>query len=412
MTGSTSVPSLEALFDHEHRKDPYPAYRRWREHSPITRLGEQFLVLSRHADCAAVLRDPRFGHAEPGAAGPLGGPSRESLDRESRSFLRMNPPDHSRLRRLVSKAFTRPMVARLEPRIERITEQLLAAARGTGGPVDLIETLAYPLPVAVISELLGIPEPDRDRFVRWSHELARGLDPEFLLPAGLHEQLVAARAEFAAYVRDLAEQRRRVPTEDLLSALVGVHDSGDVLSEAELVSTCILLLIAGHETTVNLIGNGTLALLRNPDQLDRLREHPQLVEHTIEELLRYDSPVQLTMRTALADAEIADTPVPAGSAVLLLIGAANRDPAEHPDPDRLDIDRPPGRHLAFGQGLHFCLGAPLARLEARVALTALVSDPELRLAGEPAWKENLVLRGLSGLPVRLGTGRLQLASRA
>ena len=425
----------------------------------MARLGEQMFVLSRHAECAAVLRDPRFGHAEPGQAGPFGrapefgraadqaapefsrapefgrapeqagpefsgapefgrapeqvapessrAPEQVALDEDGkpvRSFLRMNPPDHTRLRRLVSQAFTRPMVARLLPRIEAVTEELLAAARATGGPVNLIEALAYPLPVIVISELLGIPERDRERFVRWSHGLARGLDPEFLLPEGMHAELIAAREEFADYVRELADARRREPGEDLLSALVGVRDSGDLLNETELVSTCILLLIAGHETTVNLIGNGTLALLRHPDQLARLRAEPGLVEGAVEELLRFDSPVQLTLRSALVDAEIAGTAVPSGSVALLLIGAANRDPEEHPDPDRLDVTRVAGRHLAFGQGLHFCLGAPLARLEARVALTALTRDPGLAPAGEPRWKDNLVLRGLGSLPVRLNAG--------
>jgi cytochrome P450 len=399
-----AMPSLQALFAPEQRRDPYPAYRRWRESAPVARLGEQMFVLSRHAECAAVLRDPRFGHAEPGDAGPFGRAAENvPLDEQGkpvRSFLRMNPPDHTRLRRLVSKAFTRPMVARLAPRIGQITGELLRAAQATGGQTDLIESLAYPLPVIVISELLGIPDRDRERFVRWSHEMARGLDPEFLLPPGLRADLARARGEFAEYVRELAEARRREPGDDLMSALVGVRDSGDLLSESELISTCILLLIAGHETTVNLIGNGTLALLRHPDQLAGLRAQPELIEPAVEELLRYDSPVQLTARSALADAEIAGTEVKRGSVALLLIGAANRDPEAHPRPDELDIGREAGRHLAFGQGLHFCLGAPLARLEAQIALTALTRDiAALRLAGEPEWKDNLVLRGLRRLPV-------------
>jgi cytochrome P450 len=402
--GAPTLPSLQALFSPEHRRDPYPAYGVWRESSPVARLGDQVFVLSRHAECAAVLRDPRFGHAEPGEASPLGrAPEHVPLDEDgkpARSFLRMNPPDHTRLRRLVSKAFSRPMVARLEPRIEQITSELLRAARAACGPVNLIESLAYPLPVMVISELLGIPEGDREQFVHWSHEMARGLDPEFLLPPELQAVMVRARGDFGQYVRRLAETRRRAPGDDLVSALVGVRDSGDLLSDSELISTCILLLIAGHETTVNLIGNGTLALLRHPDQLARLRAEPELIEPAVEELLRYDSPVQLTARSALADAEIDGTHAKRGSIAILLIGAANRDPGAHPRPDELDIGREPGQHLAFGQGPHFCLGAPLARLEAKIALAALTRDADaLRLAGEPEWKENLVLRGLRVLPV-------------
>jgi cytochrome P450 len=407
--------SLETLFDAEQRRDPYPAYRAWREAAPVARPHEQLFVLSGHAACTAVLRDPRFGHSEPGEAGQFGqgravapdDPLVDEQGRPVRSFLVMNPPDHTRLRRLVSRAFTRPMVARLEPRIEEITARLLADARARGGPVDVIESLAYPLPVAVISELLGVPEEDRARFVGWSHALARALDPEFLIPPEQRGLQHASRAEFAEYIRGLAAQRRARPGEDLISALVGVRDSGDGLTENELIATCILLLIAGHETTGNLIGNGTLALLRHPAQLARLRAEPALLDRAVEELLRYDSPVQLTGRVALADAEVDGVAVPRGAMTLLLIGAANRDPAAYDRPEELDITREPTRHLAFGQGLHFCLGAPLARLEARIALRALLDGggdggDGPAPAGEPGWKDNIVLRGLSRLPVTLG----------
>jgi cytochrome P450 len=402
------LPALEVLFDPAQRADPYPAYERWRTETPIARPHEQVFVLSRHRDCATVLRDARFGHAEPDQVTPFRRPVADEdalLDergRPVRSFLGLNPPDHTRLRKLVSQAFTRPMVARLEPRIRSLTTELVDAAMAQDGPVDLIEALAYPLPVAVISELLAIPAEDRDRFVSWSHALARGLDPDFLLPPEVREAQLRARREFAGYVRELAEVRRRDPGDDLLSALVQVHDSDDVLSETELVATCILLLIAGHETTVNLIGNGTLALLRDPAELDRLRAEPELTDRAVEELLRYDSPVQLTLRFALADAEVGGVAVPAGSVCLLLIGSANRDPDAHERPDRLDVGREPSRHLAFGQGVHFCLGAPLARLEAQIVFRELLSRaPALRPAGTPGWKDNVVLRGVRDLPVTL-----------
>ncbi|QWF83963.1 cytochrome P450 [Amycolatopsis sp. CA-230715] len=405
----TAAPGLQALFDPAHRADPYPAYRHWREDAPVANPMPGLVVVTRHADCAAVLRDSRFGHAEPDEPNPLRptpptDPETALVDENGnpvRSFLGLNPPDHTRLRKLVSRAFTRPMVARLAPRIEQLTAELLDGF-GTG-TVDLIDSLAYPLPVAVISELLDIPHADRDQFVAWSHSLARGLDPDFALPPGTREKLVRTRGEFAEYIRGLAAVRRADPGEDLLSALVEVHDSGDGLTENELLATCILLLIAGHETTVNLIGNGTLALLRAPDQLAALRAEPELVDQAVEELLRYDSPVQLTMRAALEDAEIGGFAMPRGSVAILVIGSANRDPEAFTDPDRLDVRREPTRHLAFGQGIHFCLGAPLARLEARIAFQALLARfPDLRLAAEPSWKDNLILRGLATLPVHTG----------
>ncbi len=401
-----SLPSFQSLLDPSRRADPYSAYGKWRTETPVARLDERMLVLTRHADCWAVLRDARFGHADPGDPGAVRRPGEGVLldenGRPVRGFLRQNPPDHTRMRGLVSKAFTRRMVEGLAPRIEQITTGLLDAARAEGGPVNLMEALAMPLPVAVISELLGVPEADRDRMVGWSHDVARGLDPEFLLPPGAAEQVATARAEFADYLRGLVALRRREPGEDLLSALVGVHDGSEALTENELLATCVLLLIAGHETTVNLIGNGTLALLRNPDQLARLRAEPDLAPRAVEEMLRYDSPVQLTMRTALEDADVAGAVVPRGGAAVLLIGAANRDPGAYEDPDRFDVGREPTRHLAFGQGIHFCLGAPLARLEARIVFHALTAgDVDLRLAGEATWKDNVLLRGLSRLPVTL-----------
>jgi cytochrome P450 len=411
-----------ALFDPEARVDPYPGYRRQRETAPILRLPGGVWALARHADCSQMLRDPRFGHPTPQDTSPnflFGRPEsvpdslRDADGAPVLSFIVRNPPDHTRIRGLVAKAFTPRMVARLAPRIERVVDELLdaalaaerdlaAAADGdASGGIDLIATLAYPLPVTIISELLGVPATDSDRFRQWSSDLARSLDPAFLLPPDVRERHLTARAEFAEYFRGMAALRRRDPADDLLSALVAVEERGDALTEQELLATCILLLIAGHETTVNLLGNGTLALLRNPEALARFRADPSVAANAVEELLRYDSPVQLTGRVALTDADLGGQPVAKGEIALALIGAANRDPAAHADPDRLDLDREATRHLAFGQGIHFCLGAPLARLEGRIALGRLLERaPRLRLAGEPVWRDNVVLRGLSRLPVR------------
>jgi cytochrome P450 len=400
------MPGLMALFDPHGVIDPYPRYAWLRAARPVWQPTERMYVLSRHDDCAAVLRDARFGRPEEGRLGMRRSGQGAEVTSEPpavRSFLALNPPDHTRLRRLVSRAFTPARVRDLGPRIEEIAAGLIETAASSGGPADLIAGLASPLPVAVISELLGVPATDYDRMVAWSDALARGLDPAFLISAEDRERQQRARAEFGAYLSELIAERRRLPGEDLVSALAGVVDDGDVLTEEELIATCILLLVAGHETTTSLMGSAVLELTRHPDQLARLRAEPDLMAGAVEEFLRYDPPVQLTARVALTEASIGSQPVPAGSAVLMLIGAANRDPALCANPDDLDIARPPTRHLSFGQGIHFCLGAPLARLETQIVLGLLLRRPDdLRLGGEPAWKENTVLRGLSRLPVSFG----------
>ncbi|MET8984542.1 cytochrome P450 [Nonomuraea wenchangensis] len=317
----------------------------------------------------------------------------------------MDPPDHTRLRGLVSRAFTPRMVERLRPRVEAVTAGLITALPEEG---DLVSGFAYPLPVMVICEMLGVPPEDHERFQGWSETAARSLDP--MLTAELISESGRSGREFRDYFRDLLELRRRQPGDDLLSALTRVEE----LTEGELLATCVLLLVAGHETTVNLIANGVLALVRN-GLLRHAAERPRQV---VEEVLRYDPPVQLTGRVALRDAELGGTPVPAGTAVVALIGAANRDPAVFPDPDRFDPDRSdpgrsdpgrsdggrePGRHLAFGLGIHFCLGATLARMEGEIALSALAAAaPRMELLDPaPPYRPNLVLRGLAKLPVRL-----------
>lgn len=391
---------LADLFSPAQRADPYPGYARLREEAPVWRPLPGLFVVSRHRDGAAVLRDARFGHLEPDADGPVPARNRSRRDGETvvPSFLVLNPPDHTRLRRLVARSFTPRRVEDLVPRMEAITAQLVAAI-DPGEQVDLVEAVAQPLPVQVISELLGVPTADRPLLLGWSHALARSIEPELLIPDGERADQARARYAFGAYLRQLAAERRRRPGPDLISDLVRTRDREEVLTEDELVATCILLLVAGHETTTSLIGNGTLALLRHPDQLARVAAQPGLGPSAVEELVRYDSPVQLTMRVARQDADVGGTDVPRGSFVIVLAGAANRDPEAHPDPDRLDVARPPSAHLAFGQGIHFCLGAPLARLEAQVALRAIVRGGP-QLAAEPTWKDTVVLRGVSRLEVR------------
>ncbi len=385
---------LADLFSPAQRVDPYPGYARLRSAAPVWQPMPGLLVLSRHADGAAVLRDARFGHAE---VDPDGSNPEDAVP----SFLVLNPPDHTRLRRLVARSFTPRRVEDLLPRMEAISAELVDAIVATE-TVDLVEAVAQPLPVRVISELLGIPEVDRPLLLGWSHALARSIEPALLIPSEERAEQAWARRDFGSYVRQLAAERRRSPGADLLSDLVRTQDRDEVLTEAELVATCILLLVAGHETTTSLIGNGLLALLRHPEQLDRLRADPELAPAAVEELVRYDSPVQLTMRVAREDARIGGRDVPRGWFVVVLAGAANRDPEVHADPDRLDVGRAPSAHLAFGQGIHFCLGAPLARLEAQVAVRALVRRrPEL--VAEPEWKDTVVLRGVRRLDVQFGT---------
>lgn len=373
-------------FDREFLRDPYSRYRELSARGPLFRTRAGLLVATTHELCTTLLRDPRFGRGS-GPAGS-GDPGQQAV-----SFLWLDPPDHTRLRALVSRAFTPRMVERLRPRVEAIADELI---RELPEKADLVSGLAYPLPVMVISEMLGVPPEDRERFRGWSEKLARGLDP--MLTADLLSETGQAGREFRDYFRELVAIRRRRPSDDLLSALTRVRE----LSEADLLATLVLLLVAGHETTVNLIGNGVLALLRH----GQLAEAARRPEQVVEEVLRYDPPVQLTSRVALEDVTLGGEPLPRGTAVMAVIGAANRDPAVFPEPGRFDVTRSPERHLAFGLGIHFCLGATLARMEGEIALSALArAAPGLQLAEPaPAYRENLVLRGLAELPVRRRPG--------
>ena len=405
--------ALGALFAPGSVADPYPAYARWREERPVARPRERLYVLSRFADCEAVLADPAFGRIDEdrerlSPARPRADGRRQDDPVSTGSLLRLNPPDHTRLRRLVSRAFTPARVRELAPRVEELTAELLAAqlpaeagdgpALAAGGRFDLIAGLAQPLPVAVISELLGVPPGDRPRLVAWSAALTRALDPAFLVSDEERARQRAARGDFAAYLRGRLPSRRRSPGGDLISALAGLQDAGGSLTEDELVGLCMLLLVAGHETTRSLIGGAVLALLRHPAELAALAADPSLADQAVEEVLRYDPPVQVVSRSALRSTEIAGITVAAGSFVLMLLGAANRDPVLCADPDQFSVRRGARRHLAFGHGIHFCLGAPLARLEAAIVLRQLLPLlPRLRIADEPEWKPNTVLRGLEHL---------------
>jgi cytochrome P450 len=414
-TPSTDLPQSAAgpvvfnPFDPGFRIDPYPVYRRLREESPVHPTAPGTWVLSRYADCAALLRDPRASNDARNSAEyqalmrEQGGADAQRLDAEGRSFLFLDPPDHTRLRGLVSKAFTPRVVEQLRPRIQQIVDELLDAV-ATRERIEVIEDLAYPLPVQVISEMLGVPQADREVFKGWSAVLAQGLDPTPSMDPEQQARVIDASTAFTDYFRDLIARRRREPAGDLLSALITVEERGDTLTEAELLSTCILILIAGHETTVNLIANGLLALLRDADAMARFRDDPSVEKTAVDELLRYDPPVQLTSRILLDDYAIGDTVLRRGESAVLLLASANRDADEFEEPDRLDLARANNRHLAFGYGIHYCLGAPLARVEGQIALSTLTRRfPRMALLTEsPPYKENIVLRGLAELTVALG----------
>jgi pimeloyl-[acyl-carrier protein] synthase len=389
-------------------ENPYPMYSVIRTVRPVLEVpipnytGPGTWMLTRYRDVHSVLRDPRFSVERLRA--PL---MRDNLDRMPeflrqsatgmRSMLIMDPPDHTRVRKLVNKAFTPKRIAALRGHIEAIVRELAdeAEAKGT---FDLIHDVAEPLPAIVIAELLGVPVEDHRRFRKWSSAMING----FASPSA---EARATGAEAARrifdYLADIIAARRRAPREDLISAMIAAQEERDALTDAELLATGNLLLLAGHETTTNLIGNGTLALLREPDQWKRLCNERALLPTAIEELLRYDGPVQATVRVALEDVAIDDQVIPEGSLVLVSIGSANHDPDVFEDPDQLDLARDPNPHLAFGFGTHFCLGAPLARLEAQLAFDALTKRfPRLSLVEDrPVYRANPVLRGLTSLDV-------------
>jgi len=395
-------------FDPSWSSDPWPLYTDLRQRAPIHRNELGFWVVARHADCLALLRDRRVSSNSMNAATeglPDGIRRRDGDDSamaaamvEMRPFLFRDPPDHTRFRGLVSKAFTPKVVEALRSRTQQIVDELLDRAV-EAGEVDLVESLAHPLPVRVICDLLGVPVEDQALFTVWSAALARGLDPDFLLTQEVMDARAEAVIQFSQYFFGLLADRKANPGDDQLSRLAEAEEDGAVLSEAEMLSTCILLLVAGHETTVNLITGGALALLQHPDQLDRFRRDPAVNRSAIEEMLRFVSLVQLTGRVLMEDLEVGDVEFRAGEFVMVLFASGNRDPDQFPDPDRFDVARTPNNHLGFGFGIHHCLGAPLARMEAQVALTSLFArQPDLALASDAiAYKSNIVLRGAARL---------------
>jgi cytochrome P450 len=393
---------LLQLLDPANRADPYPSYRLIRERGPLRMPEANVAVFSTFAECDAVLRHPAScSDRMKSTLAQRQLAEQGTRERGATSFLFLDAPDHTRLRGLVSKAFVPKVVNALEPDIRALVDGLLHQV--DAGSFDAIADLAYPLPVAVICRLLGVPIEDEPKFRDASALLAQALDP-FLAMTGeasdLFDQQMAAGRWLGDYLRDLIAQRRRNPGDDLMSALIQVEESGDQLTEDEIIATCDLLLIAGHETTVNLIANAVLAMLRHPQQWRALGGDAGRVSRVIEETMRYDPPVQLVSRIAGDDMTIGDVHVPKGDSVLLLLAAAHRDPAVFERADEFDPDRGGIRHLGFGKGSHFCLGAPLARLEATVALSAVTARfPHARLAAEPAYKPNLTLRGMSTLMV-------------
>ncbi|GAA0223759.1 cytochrome P450 [Actinomadura nitritigenes] len=385
--------------------DPYPVFARLREERPVffhEPTGQW--VISRYADVDALLRDRRLGRSYLHVAG------HEEFGQESEpdflkpfwdliraGMLDVEPPTHTRLRRLVSKAFTARMVEGLRPTIRRLAGELAGTLAVKGGG-DLLAEVAEPLPVNVIAEMLGVPVADRPLLRPWSADICGmyELNP----PEEVQRTAVRAAVEFSDYLRDLARSRRREPRDDLISALAQVVDEGDRLTEDELIGTCVLLLNAGHEATVNATGNGWWALFRNPGELERLRGDGSLVPTAVEELLRYDTPAPMFERWVLEDITVAGVDIPRGAEVALQFSSANRDPAVFADPDRLDLARDPNPHITFGLGIHYCLGAPLARIELAESLSALLRlAPGLRAVSEPEWKPGFVLRGLQALHV-------------
>ena len=392
MTTDQAAPGLAdliSLADPAVIPDPYPLLAKMREASPFTELEGALVVYGKYADCSRILRDPRASSQRNQSALSSG---RQVRSRGTPSFLSLDPPDHTRMRRLVSQAFTPRVVSTLAGRISQLTDELLTAAGEAGDHrFDLVSALAYPLPVRIISELLGVPPQDHATFAGWSAKLAHSVQPSFgTVDAAEMAQTEQASAEFREYFTELIAARRSSPADDLLTKLIRAEDDGQRLTLDEMISTCVLLLVAGHETTVGLISNAMLALLRNPDQLAVLAADPGLAAQAVEETLRYDSPVQLTGRVATGGLVEPD-----GAVLLLLLSATGRDPAVFTDPDTFDITRGTSEHLAFSAGPHFCLGAPLARLEATIALRALATrliDPELD-PDSLAYKPNYNLRG-------------------
>ncbi len=411
VAGEETDPVLFNPFEPGFFDAPYEQYRRIRTHDPVHHSPIDTWMLFAYEDCFKLLRDPGMS-VDPMVANALNPDveNRFTAFREAhpelpeptpnRGILNIDPPDHTRIRRLMSKVFTPRRVEELRPEVQRLVNGMLDAV-AADGEMDVIADLAFPLPFVVISEMLGMPAADRDLLRDWSHTVVKMLDP--ILTDQEMLEAFAASEHMVDHCREAIEWKRANPADDLLTALINAEDEGHTLSSEELLDQLVLLFIAGHETTVNLIGNATLALLRNPDQLAVLRDDPSIDANAVDELLRYDSPVQFSRRIVVQPYEVAGVVIEPGTFLMTCLGSANHDPAVFgDDADSLDLRRAnPGRHLSFGSGVHHCLGASLARLEAQVALGTLVRRfDQLALVDDaPAWNNRIVLRGLDRLPV-------------
>lgn len=390
-------------FHPQHRSNPYPRYAAVREFTPLYPIRPDILMATRHAECSAVFTDPLWGHGYEDGINPF----RPGVapDDVPGSMLRMDPPDHTRIRGLVKRAFIPRTTGGLRGRIERLVDGLLDAAI-EAGEVDLMAAFARPLPLTIIGDLLGIPSEDHPAVQRWSLEIVRGTDPDILQSPESLARRPLAMLEFEAYFADLLASRRAEPRDDLLTGMCEAQDRGE-LTGREALGLSVGLLIGGYETVCDLVGKAVVALLRNPDQIAAWLADPALAAPAVDELLRYEPPVQFTHRVALAPRELAGHTFARGDGIVLLTAGANRDPAVYADPERLDITRfagprPAPRHLSFSAGLHFCLGAQLGRLETQLAVdTLLRRAPGLALTDEPVWRDTVAIHGLETLPVRL-----------
>jgi pimeloyl-[acyl-carrier protein] synthase len=394
-----------APFSPEFRADPYRVYAELRRHDPVhwcPAPAPGFWFATRYADVAMILKEPRFGREvrrvlPPEAFPPIPERHRPLQEMVERWFVFRDPPDHTRLRGLVNRAFTPRTVESLRPHIQEIADSLVEAA-AAGGTLDVVNDYAFPLTVTVIAQMLGVPPADRERFKAWANELLGAID------IGATDEITtrASRATVALedYLRDLVGRRRREPRQDLISSLIAAEQEGDRLTEEELLATCILLLFGGHETTKNVIGNGAWSLLGAPAEMERLRRDPELMRPAFEELMRYESPLQMAFRYVMEDTELGGRALRRGQMIWGGVGAANRDPACFDDPDRLDVGRAHNPHLGLGRGIHFCVGASLARAEGTIALATLLRRLQgLRLLEPPAWRPTVILRGLASLRV-------------
>jgi cytochrome P450 len=398
--GATTRPAAPQLVPPDEWSDPHPHYHRMRAATPVLAFPEwDEYVLTRFEDCERVLRDPTMSSDPTTRRLPLPFLELGAGIERPRTMLLMDAPDHTRLRKLVSKAFTPRTVETLRPHVADLVHGMLDAVDAAG--FDLLAGLGYPLPVTVICELLGIPAEDQHLFGPWSSDASRMLDAD--LDEATIQRGTLAFMQLINYLNGIFEERRAHPRDDLLTALLAAEEEGDRLSEEELRATVLLLFVAGHETTTNLIGNGTVALLRQRREWERLVADPSLAPGAVEEVLRFDGPVHLTARTAMREVQIGDVVVEPGQGLVTLLAAANRDPARLADPDRLDITRPDAHHLTFSQGPHYCLGAALARLEGQEVFKALAQRfPTLELTAEPQHREHFVLRGYQAVPVAAG----------